>query len=166
LARVWSVWRGGGTALALEDEFRLVAERLLDLRRFTFNALAGRTAARPSTNLELFRRTQRARMLLDETFCSDLFLEDLARAACLSPFHFHRAFRAFYGVTPYQYQVRLRIQEAARLLERDDRPIAAICSNVGFKSVPSFTNLFRSHYGMSPGQFRSRARKTGKSKLR
>jgi AraC family transcriptional regulator len=67
-------------------------------------------------------------------------LSDIAAAAHLSSFHFLRAFKATYGVTPSVYLNRKRLKEAVRLLERTSQPLAAVAEQVGFGCR---TTLFR-----------------------
>ena len=163
LDRVRQVWQGGGSSLSLEDEFHHVAVELLRLRHVTSRMLASVAVSRASTRQELFRRTQRARVMIEDSFREALPLEKLACEACLSPAHFHRSFQDFYGVTPHHYLTQVRLREAARLLETTDQPITSVCAKTGFESVPSFSNLFRSRFRTSPGRFRALA---GKSKIR
>jgi AraC family transcriptional regulator len=160
LARVRRVWMNGGDALALEEEFRGVALELLSLQNKTTGLLSAWRSMRPATKNELFRRAQRARVLIEDSFQRDLSLEDLAQEACLSPFHFHRTFRSIYGITPHGYVQRLRLRLAARLLCDTELPVASVCAKSGFGSVPSFYNLFRSRFRMPPSRFRSVARKS------
>jgi AraC-like DNA-binding protein len=85
-------------------------------------------------------------------------LNDAARLAELSPFHFLRVFALVLGVTPHQYLVRSRLRRAARLLVCDDRPITNIAFEVGFGDLSNFVRTFHRAAGMSPRRFRSLAR--------
>lgn len=160
LGRVRQVWLGGGSAVSLEEEFRTVAVELVRLQEEASRMVSAMPSLRPSTRNELFRRTQRARVRIEDSYLEDLRLEDLAREACLSPYHFHRTFREVYGVTPHQYVQRLRLQRAARFLQETDLPIAAVCTKSGFESVPSFSTLFHSRFRIPPARFRGLARKS------
>ncbi len=160
LGRVRRVWLSGDGVVALEDEFCRVAVELVRLQNDASRMVSATPSLRPSTKNELFRRIQRARVLIEDSFMQDLGLEDLAREACLSPYHFHRTFRQVYGVTPQQYVQRLRLQQAARFLQESDLSIAAVCAKSGFESVPSFSTLFHSRFRMPPGRFRRLARKS------
>lgn len=91
-----------------------------------------------------------------------LDLEELARAAQLSPLHFHRIFRGMLGETPLELHRRIRLERAARALVGDGGddapPITRIAFDAGYETHESFTRAFRQAYGSSPSEFRERAR--------
>ena len=57
---------------------------------------------------------------------SSVSLDAIARAACLSPFHVHRSFRAFLGETPHQFVIRLSLEHAAHRLRRTNSSVAEV----------------------------------------
>jgi len=83
-----------------------------------------------------------------------LDLERLARAAALSPLHFHRIFRGMVGETPLELHRRLRMERAARDLLELDTPVTTIAFSAGYDSHEAFTRAFRGYYGRSPSEFR------------
>jgi AraC family transcriptional regulator len=88
----------------------------------------------------------------------DLSLDQLARRAGLSPFHFHRTFRAAVGETVRSYAHRLRLERAAyRLLIHRDT-ILDIALDCGFTSHETFGRAFRRRFGTSPRRYRSEGR--------
>lgn len=104
---------------------------------------------------DLRERVGRALRLIDTHYDQPLDLDRIARAACLSPYHFHRAFRRLVGETPQQYLTRRRIERARELLIRTPMSVTEVCLEVGFTSLGSFSNLFRRHAGHAPGRYRS-----------
>lgn len=84
-----------------------------------------------------------------------LDLEELARGAALSPFHFHRIFRGMLGETPLQMHRRLRLERAARRLVEDGAPVTAVAFDAGYDTHEAFTRAFRAHFGHSPSEFRA-----------
>jgi AraC-like DNA-binding protein len=102
------------------------------------------------------RRLERARVYLEHNLEQDITLEELARHAHLSKFHFLRQFKAFYQETPLQYLRRRRLEQATRLLLRTQLPITDICMRVGFASLGSFTTLLGRSLGEAPRQYRRR----------
>jgi AraC-like DNA-binding protein len=86
-----------------------------------------------------------------------LTLENGAREACISPFHFSRLFTRAFGETPHEFVTRVRIDEAKRLLLSENRSVTDICFDVGYESLGSFSSRFRSLTGLSPAAFRREA---------
>jgi len=104
---------------------------------------------------ETFTRVLRARDAIHARYAEPLRLDQLAREAALSPFHFLRIFREAFGQTPHQYLTRVRIEAAKRLLLAD-APVTDVCFEVGFQSLGSFSTLFARRVGAPPSAFRRR----------
>ncbi|HLU67054.1 MAG TPA: helix-turn-helix transcriptional regulator [Kofleriaceae bacterium] len=129
---------------------------MIDWRPILGSLLAASAAAREERErAELRERLERARRLIDARYDQPLELEQIARAACLSPYHFHRLFRREFDDTPHQYLTRRRVERARELLLRSDLPITDVCFRVGFQSLGSFSALFRRHAGHSPARYRA-----------
>lgn len=102
------------------------------------------------------RRMLRARDRMDRTYAEPLNIRALARVAGCSPAHFIRTFRAVYGETPHRYLQRRRIERAMHLL-RSGRSVTAVCFEVGFNSLGTFSRTFTAIVGVSPAVYRRRA---------
>jgi transcriptional regulator GlxA family with amidase domain len=87
----------------------------------------------------------------------DLSVEVLAAKACLCPRHFSRRFKAELGHTPADFVERLRLDEARRRLEADNR-IDNVGLSVGFKSTDAFRRAFERRLGINPSDYRRRLR--------
>lgn len=90
----------------------------------------------------------------------DLRIEQLAAVACLSRFHFSRAFKAAVGRSPHQYVSARRLELAKMLLVRDDRPLADIALALDFSCQANFTRAFAHATGQTPGHYRRNFRST------
>ncbi|HEU5263331.1 MAG TPA: helix-turn-helix transcriptional regulator [Gaiellaceae bacterium] len=101
------------------------------------------------------RHLLRAKDLVDARYREPLDVDDLARAARLSPAHFSREFRREFGESPHQYLQMRRLERAAALLRNTDRSVADICLTVGLRSVGSFTTSFGRTFGMTPTEYRA-----------
>lgn len=106
-----------------------------------------------------FRRLCRARDLLASNYQSIISLEEAAREACLSSFHFHRLFTSTFGRTPHEFLTQLRIDRAKHLLARGEMSITEICYEVGYSSLGSFSLKFHSAIGHTPSEYRRQARR-------
>ena len=136
-----------------EERFLRIAGMLVQGRSDTVNAIARLPAVRHSTCVEVYRRLLRGRDFLLSSLDEPIRLKDMAAAACLSPFHFHRVFRRAFGETPHRYLTRHRLERAAQLLGRAELSVTEICLATGFESLTSFSDLFRRHYGLPPSKF-------------
>lgn len=88
----------------------------------------------------------------------DVSLAALAARAGRSRFELHRMFRGFAGETPKQYALRLRLDRAAAELLRHDATILEVALAADFASHEVFTRAFRRRFGVSPRDYRARAR--------
>ncbi len=82
-------------------------------------------------------------------------LRDLAEIAQLSPFHFHRVYRAVTGETPFGTLRRLRIARALVMLRDSTKPITEIAFDVGYESSQAFSKAFRQLTGCSATKART-----------
>ena len=81
-------------------------------------------------------------------------LEDVADAACFSPFHFHRVFRMLMGETLGVFIKRVRLERAVYLLSHQPgATLTEIALACGFSSSSDFSRSFRAHYGVAPRRF-------------
>jgi AraC family transcriptional regulator len=104
------------------------------------------------------RRLFRVLDCIEANLEGDLTLDHLASIACLSRFHFARAFKAVLGKTPHQYVTAKRIERAKALLIRGDQSLVAVALALNFSSQANFTRAFRRLTGQTPGQYRSNYR--------
>jgi len=100
-------------------------------------------------------RLLRVLVFIQRHLDADLSLEELARVAHFSPYHFHRLFRGMVGESLQEHIRRLRLERAALQLKRTDRRVLEIALEAGFGTHESFTRAFRAVLGCSPSEFRS-----------
>ncbi|MEM8964662.1 MAG: AraC family transcriptional regulator [Acidobacteriota bacterium] len=83
-----------------------------------------------------------------------LKLEQVARAACLSPFHFHRIFRRLLGETLNEFIKRQRLERAVYLMSHaPSRSLTEIALDCGFSSSSDFSRSFKKRFGVPPSVF-------------
>lgn len=110
--------------------------------------------ATPKEQLERFQRLVPAVRYLEEHFREHVQLSELAEHCDLSSTHIHRLFQRLLRMSPAEYLLALRLQEARRLLATTDEPLSAIALSTGFFDQSHFTKRFRKGTGMTPTQFR------------
>jgi AraC family transcriptional regulator len=84
----------------------------------------------------------------------DLHLDEIAREAGLSSFHFAREFRSVTSQTPYQYLLDQRIDRAKWLLKNHAWAVQEVAAMTGFQSPVNFVRAFRQRVGVTPGAWR------------
>jgi AraC family transcriptional regulator len=105
-----------------------------------------------------FHRSQigRAQRFIRLHMDSALTLDEIAREAGASSFHFVRIFMAYTGETPFDFLRRVRLMTAVRMLQED--PVGAIkeiALSVGYETPSAFNKVFKQKLQMSPREFRN-----------
>lgn len=81
-------------------------------------------------------------------------VEQMARYAGMSKYHFIREFKKTTGQTPWQYITASKITKAKELLANPEYSIKQIAFELGFKDPNYFSRLFRKHTGTTASEFR------------
>ena len=120
---------------------------------------AGRSLQQPRGPKEspLPRRIlRRVLARMEDQLDSDLTLTLLAAESGYSRTHFHRMFKAATGQAPHRYLLELRLKKAKSLLADPSLSLIDIAFACGFSSHAHFSTAFRTRYGVSPSEYRSR----------
>lgn len=107
---------------------------------------------------------QQIKDYIDVNLDRDLKLIELAQLVRLSPYHFLRLFKQSMGVTPHQYIVARRVEQAKRLLERDQLSIAEVAASVGFCDQSHLARYFKRIVGVTPKQLRRFVRENSRER--
>lgn len=99
------------------------------------------------------RSLLRALSYIESNLDQRITLDSIARAGCMSRFHFARMFRVSMDDSPVAYLRRARIERAKVLLACEDLTMSEIAAAVGFCDQAHFTRAFRRVTGATPGQF-------------
>ena len=118
-------------------------------------------------SLDYRPRVERALRFIGENLDRPLSVAEVARAAHLSEFHFHRIFAAVMGEPIGRLITRRRLELAAlRLAYETERSVTDIALSVGFSSTSNFSKAFSAHFGCAPSRLRQRPRGLGFPKAR
>lgn len=82
-------------------------------------------------------------------------LDELARAAAVSPRTLARRIHAMLGMTPHEMVQRIRVEHAANLLETTRASVEEIAGRVGYADSAAFRRVFRRYAGESPRRRRA-----------
>lgn len=89
-----------------------------------------------------------------EHLSEEFSLTRVAEQSGMSAFHFTRLFKRATGLPPSQYQIKLRMDAARRLLRETNRSIIAIGNEVGYSNPSHFARIFRKETGLTPSEYR------------
>ncbi|QYM77922.1 helix-turn-helix domain-containing protein [Horticoccus luteus] len=106
--------------------------------------------------MHLATRLQRSLDLAETRLRDRVTLEELARAAGLSLWHFQRVFSAAVGKTVASYLRQRRLTSAAHELRHTSRRILDIALEYQFESHEAFTRAFKTAFSVTPSEFRRR----------
>lgn len=95
---------------------------------------------------------------LEENFREEVSMESMAELSGLSSTQFNKRFRDLLRLSPTEYLLRLRVQEAQRLLVETTDEIASLAVMIGFCDQSHFTKRFKRVTGMTPLNYRKRFR--------
>lgn len=101
------------------------------------------------------KRLQRVKEFIVGNIHTNITLEALSQEACLSAFHFARAFKVAVGASPHRYIMVQRINLAKRMIIDHKTSLNDIAYATGFANQSHFTRNFKQETGMTPGAFRS-----------
>jgi YesN/AraC family two-component response regulator len=86
----------------------------------------------------------------------EISLEELARAAYISPSYLSKIFKRETGYTINNYLSKIRIDESKKLMADKTLSLLTICGMVGFEDQSYFSKVFKKQEGVSPAQYRKR----------
>lgn len=139
-----------------EEQLSFLLERMLASHRLTAQAIQALPASRSAKRKELYRRLNWGRDFIHSNYQHPITIDDMARAGCLSKYHFIRLFHALEGVTPYRYLQQKRVAVAQRLLSTTRLTHVEIAEQVGFDHRSTMFRHMRRVTGRSGRQWRHR----------
>ncbi|MDO6765250.1 GyrI-like domain-containing protein [Agarivorans sp. 1_MG-2023] len=92
---------------------------------------------------------------LEKNYDQNLNLDEVAKLAHLSPYYFHRIFKAVTDETPADFLRRLKLEKAASQLFYHKEPVTKVALDFGFSSSQALAKAFRSYFAISPSAVRS-----------
>lgn len=92
------------------------------------------------------------REYINEHLHRDLKLHEVAAIAQISPYHFLRLFKQSMSITPHQYILQCRLNQAKHLLQHSELSIVEIATRTGFCDQSHLTRCFKRRIGVTPKQ--------------
>jgi AraC family transcriptional regulator len=110
---------------------------------------------RTDTQNSYLEGVNKAIAFIESNSATDIQLKDIARQANLSPYHFHRVFKALTGDTTKDFITRLRLEKAAIALTHAKDDIGQIALDCGYQNHETFTRAFKAYFGLTPMEYRN-----------
>ncbi len=86
--------------------------------------------------------------------CDRISIDSIATKYFVNRAYFSRQFKRYMGVSPKEYQLFCRLENAIMLLQATDDSVAEIAERTGFANQSLFTKAFRERYGQTPSAYR------------
>ena len=98
---------------------------------------------------------QKAAYYIETHLDAPLDLRHLAAVAGYSPYHFCRIFKLHMGESAMAYATRLKLERAGKTMLLAEKRMIEIALDAGFKTPSGFLKAFKSHFGMTPTQYKA-----------
>ncbi len=133
----------------------------LAVREILYRLLTGEQGPRLrqiAVHNSLTQRIARATEWIKRHYAEPLSIETIAQEVCMSASGLHHHFKAVTALSPLQYQKRLRLQEARRLMLSEALDAATAAYRVGYQSPSQFSREYRRLFGAPPHRDLARLR--------
>lgn len=100
------------------------------------------------------RRIRRVTNYVNQHLEATFNLDHIAKIACYSEYHFIRVFEMLMGETPCKYIIWKKMEKAGFLLLQGNLSITDVAFFIAYGTPSSFCKTFKTHFGISPRQFR------------
>ena len=101
---------------------------------------------------------EKLKYTLDHAVEKNFRLADYAKANNISDAHLIRSFRKFFNMTPYEYLMDKKMENAKSLLQYSHLSVKEIADHLAFSDQYYFSNYFKQKTGLAPSEYR---KKTG-----
>jgi AraC family transcriptional regulator len=131
--------------------FYSLTEKIIEDQLPVFRQLQNIPSVKANTKKELYKNIKRSRAFMDACFTTDVQVQQVAREARMSEFHFYRLFKLIMGITPHQYILQKRLELAQQLLQQQIT-VTDVSAECGFSDIFSFSKAFKKQFGFPPSQ--------------
>jgi len=129
--------------LFLSDFLISVAESLVDHKENIQSQFFKIEGSKSETKKELYLRIESGRDFIHQNYSNPISLKDMAKAAKLSEYYFHRNFRIYFNQTPHSYLKSIRIEKAKILLSQSKYSKSEIANMCGFQDTKYFSKVMK-----------------------
>ncbi len=126
----------------------------MNLRQLFMVIQRTRLERKPQINTFAQAEVSHARKYFFEHYSEEINISEFAQSRHMSVSWFMRSFKQMTGVSPMQYILNLRIENAQMLLETTSYSVNEISSIVGYENQLYFSRIFKKQKGVSPTEYR------------
>ncbi len=94
------------------------------------------------------------RLYLTENYNQRITLDSLGERFSIDKFYLQKLFKRHTGLTPNEFLILSRLNQAKEMLRTTQRPVGEISLEVGIPNASHFIKLFQRHEGVTPGVYR------------
>ena len=92
--------------------------------------------------------------ILENNYQTNITIEEICKTLYISTYYLTRNFTKHIGISPKQYLINIRLNNAGKLLKNTSMSIAEIAEKSGFQSTSNFISYFKKYFGITPRKFR------------
>lgn len=100
-------------------------------------------------------RVHHAASLMSSDLGKHQNISDLAQTVGMCRSKLHRCFNSVYGISPFEYLRKQRLDRAIQLLKDGEISVTEAAYSVGYFNLSYFAKTFKKHVGVSPSQFQN-----------
>lgn len=119
--------------------------------------LAALESDKSLSNMQMIQETL---TFIERNYMNNISLESIAEAFHFNSSYFSTMFKKHTGTNFTDYLSRIRLEKARELLVQSDKRIYDIAGKIGYNDVKYFNKVFKKEYGLTPEEFRRKARVT------
>jgi|GEM_PF-823932 len=139
----------------IEEVYHFLLIKLVNKQMDIEKDVGSIRAIKCATRKELYKRLYRVKDYIDSCYDKNLSLDELSKISLLNQSYLLRQFKNHFKITPRQYIISRRMEEARRYLESGQKlSVTEICLKVGYDDLVSFTKLFKGFYKQPPDRYR------------
>ncbi|HWR45852.1 AraC family transcriptional regulator [Sporomusa sp.] len=137
---------GGGLPLMLDS---IAIQLVVYLLRETASNFDSKLAAKDN-----YSYVHKAIDYMQAYYDIPISLDDMCRLLHITPYHFIRLFKEKTGLTPHAFLLKIRMENAKKMLERRECTVAEAAYACGFSTIPHFSAAFKQQTGTAPSEYK------------
>ncbi len=139
--------------------YSLIMHFFVDFGRTSFNTTERFFGITSSKQHEYIEKFMMICNYITDHCTENLSIDELAKLAGFSKFHFSRLFKQFANMSCYEYLTQKRIAHAEQLLIQPNISITEVAMLSGFGSLSTFNRIFKAAKNCTPSEYKSLNRK-------